>query len=433
VPRQELPAYLDGATTPNGVSTGEIPPWTLSLDYTRRFANFDFKTGVNSVLKWDDMVFNELTARIDGNFKLKNYDLFAYAEYGMGSMSSAGFSMDYDLEPYDHNQKDVGIFTISVGKQSGTTDHMKFGFGAKNIWDIGGWKLSPSIGYEIFHHNLEMSDHYYPNPAVYIPLLTPDGQYIFGDADGNYFAVNQSQAQQAVDEGYYQVCLSPEDIALATVSNGAISMTGYTYDPNNPYLPWGVGPGQCVIIGGDGAILVSGTTHIYNTTWSGIYLGLEVEKQLTWNDKLRFYLQVGMPNYSSEGIWPNRTDWQQNPSFIDKGSNGSYSYLAEMEYNYKMSDRLNLSLKVDTNLYHVGGIPGELYVAGYTDYEYYDDGATVVWRDNGGTGAVCAQGSSNTCLPSLVTIDPHTEYIADSLKYAQWQSFGLHIGVKYSF
>ena len=159
-------------------------------------------------------------------------------------------------------------------------------------------------------------------------------------------------------------------------------------------------------------------THIYNTTWSGFYFGLEVEKQMTLADKLRFYVQFSLPNYSSEGIWPNRTDWQQNPSFLDEGSNGAYAYAAEMEYNMRLSSRLQLALKVDTNFFHVGNIPGKLYIAEYTDFVYDEEGQYML--DEYG-------------LPYLETVPAHTEHVSDSLKQANWQSFGLHIGVKYAF
>jgi hypothetical protein len=432
VPRQLLPAEIGGAMTPNGVATDKLAPWILSAEYTRRFADFEFKTGVNSVLEWDDMVFNEIGVRFDSNFTVKNYDLFAFGEYRMGRMSHGGLSMDYDLEPYDHAQKDLGIFTISVGDQSGKTSYMRFGFGAKQIWNLSGWKLSPSIGYEIFKHDLEMSNHYYPNPGVYLPLLTPNGEYVFGDDKGYYYNYAQDRRDEAVEAGLYQVCLSPEDIMLGYANPDGSLETNQNYDPTslNPYIPWGVGPGQCVIIGGDGPILVTGTTHIYNTTWSGVYLGLEVEKQMTYNDKLRFYLQVGMPNYSSDGIWPNRTDWQQHPSFVDKGSKGSYSYQAELEYNYKLSDRLTLSLKVDTNFFHVGDIGGELYVASYSDYAIDANGQYIFQASDGST---CDPNIDTSCFPLLQTVEAHTEDIQDSLKYANWQSFGLHLGAKYSF
>lgn len=433
VPRQQLPSDLGGAMTPSGVATGDLPPWVLSVDYGRRFANFEFKTGVNSVLKWDDMIFNEIGVRADSNFQVKNYDLFAYGEYRMGSMSSGGFSMDYDLEPYDPAQKDVGIFTISVGDQDGKTSNMKFAFGAKHVWDLGGWKLSPSIGYEIFKHDLTMSNHYYPNPAIYLPLLTPGGDYVFGNDEGEFVNVAQSDAQTYVDNGYYQVCLSPEDIMLGQANVGGTLTTGILYDANNGTLPWGVAPGQCVIVGGDGAILVEGATHIYNTTWSGAFLGLELEKQMTYNDKLRFYFQVGMPSYSSEGIWPNRTDWQQKPSFVDEGNNGAYSYQAEMEYNYKMSERLTLALKADMNFMHVGQISGDLYVAQYADYALDADGQ-YIFTDTGTVGGLtCDPYTTALCFPVYNTIEAHTEHIEDSLKYANWQSFGLHLGIKYSF
>ena len=177
-------------------------------------------------------------------------------------------------------------------------------------------------------------------------------------------------------------------------------------------LPWGVGEGECVVIGGDGIVKVDGTTHIYNTTWSGFYLGLEMEKQMTLNDKLRFYVQFSMPKYSSEGTWPMRDDWQQNPSFLDEGTNGAFAYEAEMEYSYQLSDRLQLSLKANTDYFHIGTIPGELYVAEQTVYmeDPNNDGSWII-----------------------VTQDAYTEYVAESLKKATWQSFGLHFGVKYSF
>ena len=137
-----------------------------------------------------------------------------------------------------------------------------------------------------------------------------------------------------------------------------------------------------------------------------------MEKQMTLADKLRFYVQVSMPKYSSEGTWPNRDDWQQNPSFLDEGTNGAFAYEAEMEYTYKLSDRMQLSLKADTNYFHIGKIPGELYVA--EAYVYVED------ANNPGNFIIEKQPA-------------YTEYVSESLKEATWQSFGLHLGLKYSF
>ena len=201
-------------------------------------------------------------------------------------------------------------------------------------------------------------------------------------------------------------------------SYGDVLPEGIDYDPALGNIPWGVSQGECVIIGGDGPIRVDGITHIYNTTWSGFYVGLEVEKQMTLSDKLRFYVQFSLPKYSSEGIWPNRTDWQQSPSFLDEGSNGAFSYTAEMEYNYRISDRLQLALKLDTNYFHVGKIPGELYIAEHTEFAT-DEYGQYLLDENG--------------LPYLVTYPAETQHVTDSLKEATWQSFGAHLGIKYAF
>ncbi len=421
VPRAQLPTYT-GSMTTNGIAEPSTHKTTFYADYSRRFADFEFKTGVNSILEWDDMVFNEINVGAKHVFDIHGFDLAVYGGYTYGKMAGGGLSMDYDLEPYDYSYPSEGIFTISMGNQSGETSKLKFGVAAHNIWNVGGWKFTPHIGYEIFKHNLKMGDHIYPNPGVYLPLMTVNGDYVFGDSAGNYFSVPQD-VSVANDSDLYQVCMGPEDIKVVATSAGGTdlgggisligtSLTTVEYNTSMGDLPWGVVQGDCIVIGGDGIIRVDGTTHIYNTTWSGFYLGLEMEKQMTLSDILRFYVQVSMPKYSSEGTWPNRDDWQQNPSFLDEGSNGSFAYEAEMEYIYNLSDRMQLSLKADTNYFHVGKIPGELYVA-----------ETLVYIED-----------PNNPGNFIIEKQPaYTEHISESLKEASWQSFGLHIGLKYSF
>ncbi len=410
--------YQNGAMTTNGIGM-PVSNYksTIYANYTRRFADFEFETGVNSILEWDDMIFNEINVGLRHVFDLHGFDLLAYGDYTYGKLSKGGLSMDYDLEPYDYAYPEDGIFTISMGGQSGDTNKLKLGIGAHHIWDWGGWKITPHIGYEIFKHNLEMDNHIYPNPGVYLPVMTSGGDYVFYDTiDNTYWAISPNNVSSYDDNIFYQVCMSPEDIKIVytSISNGQFSTTPFItsdYNPDLGTVPWGVGPGDCVVIGGDGMVKVDGTTHIYNTTWSGFYLGLEIEKQMTLVDKLRFYAQISMPKYSAEGIWPNRDDWQQSPSFLDEGTNGSLAYELEMEYTYQISDRLQLSLKANTDYFHIGSIPGELYVAKQTYYE--EDESDGNW---------------------IIVEEPaYTEYVSESLKKATWQSFGLYLGVKYSF
>jgi hypothetical protein len=427
VPAPVAPA-ISGTMTPNGIAMNPNaePAWVLSADYARKYAYFQFETGVNSILKWNDMIFNEIGVNARYNFNIRNVDMMVFGEYRYGTMGDGGLSMDYDLKPYDERYPTDGIFTISMGDMAGKTNYMRFGIGARHLWDVSGWKLSPSFGYEIFQHNLEMSNHIYPNPGIYLPLLNQYGDYIYGDEHGNYYSVPQGTTPP---DDLYQVCMSPEDIKVVMANpdhSPQVTVDGFgnqvlitgDYQPGWGGLPWGVGPGECVIIGGDGAIEISGKTHIYNTKWNGLFVGLELEKQMTLADKLRFYAQVGLPSYYSEGTWPNRTDWQQNPSFIDQGSNGSYSYQLEMEYTCAVSDRVQLSLKAETSFYHVGKIPGELYVASYATW-LMDENGQYVLDQNG--------------YPIIETVEAHTEQITDSLKSADWQSFGIHLGLKYAF
>ena len=166
VERPKLPSY-PGVTTTNGISQPAENRTTVYADYSRRFADFQFKTGVNSVLEWDDMVFNEINVGAQHVFDVRGFDLAVYAGYTYGKLASGGMSMDYDLEPYDYSLPTDGIFTISMGNQSGDLNKLKLGVAAHHIWDLGGWKMTPHIGYEIFKHNLKMGDHIYPNPGIY--------------------------------------------------------------------------------------------------------------------------------------------------------------------------------------------------------------------------------------------------------------------------
>jgi len=412
----------NGMMTPNGVATPiDEQKTTVYAGYSRRFADFEFKTGVNSILEWDDMLINEINVGAKHVFDVRGFDLSVYGEYARGSVVGGGSSMDYDLEPYDYSIPTDGIFTISIGDQSGSTSRLRLGLAAHHIWDWAGWKITPHIGYEIFKHDLKMGNHIYPNPGVYLPLMLSNGEYVYGDIDGNYYAVQQGINVED-DSGLYQICMGPEDVMVvpsayigASLGNGISALTGIStinWDSSMGDYPWGVSQGECIIIGGDGMIIVDGTTHIYNTTWSGFYLGLEFEKQMTLADKLRFYFQVSMPKYSSQGTWPNRDDWQQNPSFLDEGDNGSFAYRAEMEYTYKLSDRMALSLRADTDYFHVGKIPGELYVA--ETIVYIED------PDNPGNFIIETQPA-------------YTEYVSESLVRATWRSFGARIGLSYSF
>ena len=73
---------------------------------------------------------------------------------------------------------------------------------------------------------------------------------------------------------------------------------------------------------------------------------------------------------------------------------------------------MSLSIRADTNYFHVGKIPGELYVAAAQIY--------VEDEDNPGNFIIEEQPA-------------YTEHVSESLKEATWRSFGVYVGLKYSF
>ena len=72
----------NGMMTPNGVATPvDEHNTTVYAGYTRRFADFEFKTGVNSILEWDDMLFNEINVGVKHVFDARGFDLAVFARY----------------------------------------------------------------------------------------------------------------------------------------------------------------------------------------------------------------------------------------------------------------------------------------------------------------------------------------------------------------
>jgi hypothetical protein len=94
-----------------------------------------------------------------------------------------------------------------------------------------------------------------------------------------------------------------------------------------------------------------------------------------------------------------------------------------------------LSLKVDLKTFHVGNIPGQLYIAGHTDY-VYDENGQLIFHEviDPATGLPIVDSSGQPLLyPETEDVPAHTEYISDSLKHATWQSFGVHLNLKFAF
>ncbi len=87
VPRASVAAPTNyGTMTANGIAVPADSEHRTNIyaGYSRRFADFEFKTGVNSILEWDDMVFNEINVGAQHNFSLRNFDMFVYGQYAYG-------------------------------------------------------------------------------------------------------------------------------------------------------------------------------------------------------------------------------------------------------------------------------------------------------------------------------------------------------------
>jgi hypothetical protein len=110
-----------------------------------------------------------------------------------------------------------------------------------------------------------------------------------------------------------------------------------------------------------------GVTHIYNVNWLGPYVGLGLEKALSPLQTLKLYGEIFVPIYKAEGIWPYRSDWKQDPSFVDKGGT-SWGFLLDATYKYRIRSNIEVTFGGQYEYLQAGGADTELYLT---------DGSTI--------------------------------------------------------
>jgi hypothetical protein len=122
-----------------------------------------------------------------------------------------------------------------------------------------------------------------------------------------------------------------------------------------------------------------GITHIYNVNWFGPYVGLNLERAFSPLQTLNVYGEVFVPVYKAEGIWPYRTDWRQDPSFVDEGGT-SWGLLLDVTYKYRIRPNIEIFIGGEYEYLQAGGADTELYFTDGSTAELPGSILKAKWR-----------------------------------------------------
>ncbi|MFQ6739525.1 MAG: hypothetical protein ACLRFJ_02565 [Alphaproteobacteria bacterium] len=355
----------------------------LDAGLNHEFANWEFEMkNAGSKLHYDNIRWNVLG--IDGGYKFGNvkvpFQINAGVRYGFQFGDSSMIDDDISLGGFVQSawkgttstgqafEKYQMGHALSVGKTSGGNMlGFNAGVGLTDLFSVGGFRVTPSVGYRYLKYKLKTNDNYgmaIDTMDVSNNCVTTDGGevqcgplLIFFNQSGE----GQPITNQAVggvklldvdNDGY-------ADVAGVLVSPGA----NYVSTENTYYYAQ------------------SGTSHDYDVVWSGPYVALDMDYEMNKNNNANIRLELGLPGYDATGDQPYRPDWQHPKSVEDKASMFSGLHLgAGANWTTAITDSIALSIGVTYDYYHVGSADATTYL-NPTYYTAVYDAQLAAWKN----------------------------------------------------
>ncbi len=336
--------------------------------------NFEMKNA-GSNLNYGDLAWNVFNVGGNYNFDISGVKMgidagFRYGiQYGDSTMldddiSNGGFVAgfiegDYAVsggsEPF---QGYIIDHSVSVGTSNGG-NLMEFNAGLNfvDLWQLGGVRLTPSVGYRYLKYKLETKR----NKGMAIETIYDGNNYIIG----------------AGDEIQYDPVLiffdsvDPETMVYSNV------MLYKRQNFDEGLFSAGVTGGSFVDSDGTWYFEQPGVSHSYETTWAGPYLALDMDYDINVNNSINARIEFGLPSYESTGDQPYRIDWQHPKSVEDNAGFGdAWHFGAGLNWLTAITDSVSLSLGMTFDYYSVSGADAKTYLNPeyyIGDYYYYYD------------------------------------------------------------
>ncbi len=316
---------------------------------------FDMSTA-GSKLHYDNINWNVFDASANYNFYLGNslVRLTLGGQYGMQFGDSSMVDDDitgggFFLQDWNVDLDDDGVadqvwsqqgHALSVGTSNdGNLMGMYAGIGLVDMWKIGSFRVTPSVGYRMFKYKLDTKRNYgmsldTANGATnycqsaggetqclpFLVFVDDNNSPLLGTIDGT-----DLNGDGIIDTYSY--------IKVPSVTSGNL----YVETENTYYY------------------YQDGVSHSYEVEWTGPYLALDMEYDFSADDAINARLEFGLPTYTATADQPYRPDWQHPKSLEDKGGFGdAYHFGFLTNWMHSITNSVMLSVGVTFDYYHIG-------------------------------------------------------------------------------
>lgn len=298
-------------------------------------------------------------------------------QYGDTSMTDDDISNEamWDAQAFSVNGEIenvlIGTPALSIGTSNGGTQMgFNVSFGLTDFFKTGSMKITPSIGYRYFKHELKTKNNYgmvvnVVNSDTFVNCLeVSDGEiqcspYVgFADVGGQV----GSFAGFALADGVSGAYATVTD-AYGNTVNLLVNPDGSFIIPNNTGMPQ-------IDVGETYYYEQSGVSHKYETEWAGPYVALDAEYTINDNNFVNAGVEFGLPIYESKGNQPYRIDWAHPTSIKDKGNFGDAYHLGlNATWSTAITDSMMLSLGLTYDYYKVSDASATTYL----NSSWYED------------------------------------------------------------
>lgn len=444
--QQQVNTQVRGTMAPNP-QRGD--GFRLGASLSHEFANWSFEMKeAGSKLHYDNIRWNVLNIdagyRFGGDTKMQIDAGFKYGmQFGDSTMvdddiTNGGYFVTEWWTPSDEYIGTELGHSLSIGtSNSGNLMGFNVGFGLSDFMNLGGAKITPSIGFRYLKYKLKTKQDY---------GLTVDTGYCSGTSAGG-------------DE------IQCDPIVLITSFNGSQFANGQQvmWEENKIYDEDGYWTGYWLFSAGENAVSTDGTymfklpsvSHSYETTWMGPYLALDLDYEIDTYNLFNARFEVGLPLYKSTGDQPYRTDWQHPKSVEDKGGFGDAWHIGlGANYMTALSDTVALTVGLTFDYYTMSGGEANTYLNGTYYMDVYN-GILDKWEAEGYTetqmlygetasGKPASQATSSDPVvirpdPTAVNIDqtrtecPGWVCKVDNEIESIYKSMGIRIGIQAKF
>ncbi len=345
----------------------------LDAGFTHEMAQWEFEMKENaSILHYNNIGWNVLDVKAGYAFDMGSVrgQIDAGFKYGMQSGESnmvdddvtrGGYLVTSWCEDVDANGNCIGFIGDQIGHalSVGTSDGgnmlgFNVGFGLTDVFQLGGVRITPSVGYRYLKYKLETKKNYglavdsancveingeiQCDPAIVILYNNNSQQIIWGPTDTN-------------NDGFWDI------------GSGAVGV----YPEGTYYFQQ------------------PGVSHSYEVEWSGPYLALDMDYMINANNSVNGRIELGLPGYTATGDQPYRFDWAHPKSVEDEaGMFGAFHFGMGANWLTAISNTVSLSIGLTYDYYSVDGADASTYLNEDYYMGMYDEILTA-WQNAGRT------------------------------------------------